>query len=246
MKEIVFFEDQDIQLAVPFSPEAETVWLSANQMAQLFDRDEKTIRKHINKVFADGEIDRGNNTQKMRVDGVKQTVAFYNLDIILSVGYRVNSKRGIAFRRWANTVLKDYILKGYAVNDNRLKQLGKVVRLMQRAENALEARQVLSVIEKYNLALDLLDDYDHQRMEKPSGKDATYILGYGECKSVIDAMRFGSESELFGREKDDSFKGSIGNIYQSFAGEDIYPSLEEKAANLLYLVTKNHSLQIIH
>lgn len=241
MKEIIFFKDQDIQLEVPFSPEKETVWLSANQMAKLFDRDEKTIRKHVNKVFSDGEIDRENNTQKMRVDGVKQPVSFYNLDIILSVGYRVNSKRGIAFRRWANAVLKDYIIKGYAVNDNRLTQLGQVVRLMRRAENSLEAKQVLSVIEKYNLALQLLDDYDHQVVKKPEGTPATYVLTYGECRKIIDGMTFGEKSELFGSEKDDSFKGSIGNIYQSFGGQEIYPSLEEKAANLLYLVTKNHS-----
>ena len=177
----------------------------------------------------------------MRVEGVKQSVAFYSLDVILGVGYRVNSKRGIAFRKWANSVLKQYIMQGYAINSRRMNQLGEVLRIMKRTENRLDANQVLSVIEKYSVALDLLDDYDHQAMKRPKGNDAIYILTYEECRSIINQMKFGERSDLFGNEKDDSFKGSIGNIYQSFAGQEIYPALEEKAANLLYLVTKNHS-----
>ena len=171
--------------------------------------------------------------KKMRVDGVKQLVPFYTLDVIISVGYRVKSKRGVEFRRWANSVLKQYILKGYAVNDNRIKQLGEVIRIMKRTEDALDSKQVLSVIEKYSSALDLLDAYDHQNMMRPEGNQAIYVLSYEECMEVIQSMRFGDESDLFGKEKDDSFKGSIGNIYQSFGGVDIYQSLEEKAANLL-------------
>lgn len=239
--EIVIFETEDKLISLPVSVEDETVWLSANQMSVLFDRDEKTIRKHINNVFLEEEVEKSNNTQKMRVDGVKQLVPFYTLDVIISVGYRVKSKRGVEFRRWANSVLKQYILKGYAVNDNRIKQLGEVIRIMKRTENELDSKQVLSVIEKYSNALDLLDSYDHQNMTRPEGNRATYVLTYEECKEVIQSMRFGNESDLFGREKDDSFKGSIGNIYQSFGGIDIYESLEEKAANLLYFVTKNHS-----
>ncbi|MBR5509052.1 MAG: virulence protein RhuM/Fic/DOC family protein [Lachnospiraceae bacterium] len=153
----------------------------------------------------------------------------------------MKSRRGVEFRRWANAVLKQYILKGYAVNHNRMKQLGEVIRLMKRTENALDSRQVLSVIEKYNTALDLLDAYDHQNMKRPKGTETVYHLTYEECRDVIAQMRFGNESELFGKEKDDSFRGSIGNIYQSFGGQDVYESLEEKAANLLYFVTKNHS-----
>ena len=210
-------------------------------MALLFERDEKTIRKHINNVFSESEVDKINNTQKMRVEGVKQLVPFYTLDVIISVGYRVKSKRGVEFRRWANSVLKQYILKGYAVNDNRIRQLGEVIRIMKRTENELDSKQVLSVIEKYSNALDLLDSYDHQNMTRPKGNKATYVLQYEECMKVIQSMRFGDESDLFGKEKDDSFKGSIGNIYQSCGGVDIYESLEEKAANLLYFVTKNHS-----
>ena len=231
--EIVFFETEDKLVTLPVAIENETVWLSANQMAVLFGRDEKTIRKHINNVFSEDEVDKNNNTQKMRVDGVKQLVPFYTLDVIISVGYRVKSKRGVEFRCWANSVLKQYILKGYAVNDNRIKQLGEVIRIMKRTEDALDSKQVLSVIEKYSSALDLLDAYDHQNMMCPEGNQAIYVLSYEECMEVIQSMRFGDESDLFGKEKDDSFKGSIGNIYQSFGGVDIYESLEEKAANLL-------------
>lgn len=231
--EIAIFETEDKLVTLPVAIEHETVWLSANQMAVLFGRDEKTIRKHINNVFSEDEVDKNNNTQKMRVDGVKQLVPFYTLDVIISVGYRVKSKRGVEFRRWANSVLKQYILKGYAVNDNRIKQLREVIRIMKRTEDALDSKQVLSVIEKYSSALDLLDAYDHQNMMCPEGNQAIYVLSYEECMEVIQSMRFGDESDLFGKEKDDSFKGSIGNIYQSFGGVDIYESLEEKAANLL-------------
>ena len=240
-KEIILFETEDKSVVLPVAVESETVWLSANQMALLFGRDEKTVRKHINNVFTEQEVDKENNTQKMRVDDVKQLVSFYNLDVIISVGYRVKSKRGVEFRKWANSVLKQYILKGYAVNNNRMKQLGEAIRIMKRTEHSLDGKQVLSVIEKYNTALELLDSYDHQTMKRPKGNEATYVLTYEECKDVIATMRFGDESDLFGKEKDDSFKGSIGNIYQSFAGQEIYETLEEKAANLLYFVTKNHS-----
>ena len=239
--ELVLFETEDnsVKLEVPY--DSETVWLSANQMAALFDRDEKTIRKHINNVFSEGEVDKDDNTQKMRVVGVKQKVPFYTIDVIISVGYRVKSKRGVEFRKWANSVLKQYILQGYAVNNNRIAQLGEVIQIMKRTQNALDSRQVLNVIQKYSKALELLDSYDHQNMERPKGNTATYELTYEECKEVISQMRFGAESDLFGKEKDDSFKGSIGNIYQSFAGQELYQTLEEKAAHLLYFVTKNHS-----
>ena len=196
---------------------------------------------NINNVFNEGEVEKENNTQKMRVVGVTQLVPFYSLDVIISVGYRVKSQRGVEFRRWANSVLKQYILQGYAINQRRIQQLGEVIRIMKRTENELDSKQILSVIERYNNALDLLDAYDHQTMKRPKGNKTSYVLTYEECVDVIQSMRFGDESDLFGREKDDSFKGSIGNIYQSFGGSDVYESLEEKAANLLYFVTKNHS-----
>ena len=239
--EIVLFETEDRNIVLPVNVEKDTVWLSANQMAILFERDEKTIRKHVNNVFSEEEVNRDNNTQKMRVDGVKQSVPFYSLDVIISVGYRVKSKRGVEFRKWANSVLKQYILQGYAVNNSRISQLGEVIQIIKRTENALDSKQVLTVIEKYSEALELLDSYDHQNMTRPKGNTSTYELTYEECREVIANMRFGDESDLFGKEKDDSFKGSIGNIYQSFGGRDVYPTLEEKAAHLLYFVTKNHS-----
>ncbi len=239
--EIIIFETADKSISLPVSVKSDTVWLSANQMAMLFERDEKTIRKHINNVFLEEEVEKEINTQKMRVDGVKQPVIFYTLDVIISVGYRVKSKRGVEFRRWANSVLKEYIIKGYAVNHNRMNQLNEVIRVMKRAENRLDTKQVLTVVERYSQALEMLDAYDHQNMTRPKGKSAVYRLTYEECRNVINDMSFGAESGLFGNEKDDSFKGSIGAIYQSFDGADLYPSLEEKAANLLYFVTKNHS-----
>ena len=239
--EIIIFETADKSITLPVSVESDTVWLSANQMAELFERDEKTIRKHINNVFAEEEVEKENNTQKMRVDGVKQLVPFYTLDVIISVGYRVKSKRGVEFRRWANSVLKEYIIKGYSVNYNRMNQLNEVIRIMKRVEEKLDTKQVLSVVERYSQALDLLDAYDHQSMTRPKGSKAIYVLTYEECRKIIDDMKYIDRSSLFGNEKDESFKGSIGAIYQSFDGEDVYPTLEEKAANLLYFVTKNHS-----
>ncbi len=243
--EIVLFETEDKKVTLSVPVEKETVWLNRHQMAELFDRDVKTIGKHItNALKEELDISTVANFATVQKEGnreVNRNIEYYNLDVIISVGYRVKSKRGVEFRRWANSVLKQYILKGYAVNHNRMNQLNEVIRIMKRTENSLDAKQVLTVIERYNTALDLLDDYDHQRMKRPKGNDTIYRLTYEECREVIDKMKFSSDSDLFGNEKDDSFKGSIGNIYQSFGDEDVYPSAEEKAANLLYFVTKNHS-----
>ena len=239
--EIVIFEtgDKSVTLNVPI--EQETVWLTQAQMVELFQRDVSVISRHIRNIFKEEELTEESNLHFLQIANSDKPVAFYSLDVIISVGYRVKSQRGVEFRRWANNVLKQYILQGYAVNQNRIKQLGEVIRVMKRTENALDSKQVLSVIERYNEALELLDAYDHQTLTRPKGNKATYILTYEECMEVIQSMRFDAESDLFGREKDDSFKGSIGNIYQSFGNVDIYASLEEKAANLLYFVTKNHS-----
>ena len=240
--EIILFETDDNKVVIPVQINEDTVWLNRNQMAQLFDRDIKTIGKHINNALRE-ELD-STVVAKFATtasDGKTYQMDYYNLDMIISVGYRVKSKRGIEFRKWANRVLRDYILRGYALNEERMQQLGEVVRLMKRTHRSLDSEQVLSVIERYSSALNLLDDYDHQRIKRPKGTNAIYTLTYEECRSVIDHMKFGDESNLFGKEKDDSFKGSIGNIYQSFDGHDIYPTLQEKAANLLYFVTKNHS-----
>ena len=239
--ELVLFKDGEINLEVPVIPEEETVWLNQAQMVELYGRDISVISRHIRNIFKEGELDKESNLHFLQIANSDRPVAFYSLDVIISVGYRVKSHRGIAFRKWANGVLKKYILRGYAVNDNRMKQLGEVVRLMKRAQKSLDSKQVLSVIENYSRALELLDDYDHQRMKRPQGISSSYVLTYEECRRLIDQMKYGKESDLFGTEKDDSFKGSIGNIYQSFAGEEVYPTLQEKAANLLYFVTKNHS-----
>jgi len=239
--EIVLFETEDKSIALPVAIEEETVWLTQGQMIELFDRDQSVISRHINNVFKENEVEKKSNMHFLHIANSDKPVAYHSLDVIISVGYRVKSKRGVEFRKWANSVLKQYILQGYAVNNNRINQLGEVIRIMKRTENILDSKQVLSVIEKYSTALELLDSYDHQRMTRPSGNEATYVLTYEECREVIATMRFGNESDLFGKEKDDSFKGSIGNIYQSYAGQEIYASLEEKAANLLYFVTKNHS-----
>lgn len=242
-KDIVLFETMDKQVTLQVPVEGETVWLTQAQMAELFDTARSSIAYHIGNIFKEGELESDTSVEifDRSESNASRPPKYYNLDVIISVGYRVKSKRGVEFRKWANSVLKQYILKGYAVNDNRLKQLGEVVRLLKRTENSLDSKQVLSVIERYSQALDLLDEYDHQTLKRPKGIESIHVLTYDECMDVISKMRFGNESDLFGREKDDSFKGTIGNIYQSFGGTDLYPTMEEKAANLLYLVTKNHS-----
>lgn len=212
-------------------------------MSELFDTARSSIAYHISNIFKEKELDKDTSVEifDRSEKSASRPPQYYNLDVIISVGYRVKSKRGVEFRKWANSVLRQYILQGYAVNNNRINQLGEVIQIMKRTENSLDSKQVLTVIEKYSEALDMLDSYDHQNMARPKGNTATYELSYDECRAVIAKMRFGDKSELFGKEKDDSFKGSIGNIYQSFAGQDVYPTLEEKAAHLLYFVTKNHS-----
>ena len=243
--ELILFETEDRSVTLTVPVNQEMVWLSRNQMAELFDRDIKTIGKHINNALKE-ELDNSTVAKFATVQNeggreVERLIEYYNLDVIISVGYRVKSKRGVDFRKWANSVLRQYILRGYAVNNNRIAQLGEVIQIMKRTQNSLDSKQVLSVIERYSTALDLLDAYDHQNMSRPKGNVATYVLTYEECMDIIASMRFGDESDIFGKEKDGSFEGSIGNIYQSFAGQDLYPTLEEKAAHLLYFVTKNHS-----
>ena len=200
--EIVIFETEDKEVKLPATVEDETVWLNQNQMIELFGRDQSVISRHIRNVFKEHEVDEKSNMHFLHIANSNKPVAFYSLDVIISVGYRVKSKRGVEFRRWANSVLKQYILKGYAVNDNRIKQLGEVIRIMKRTEDELDSKQVLSVIEKYSNALDLLDSYDHQNMTRPQGNRATYVLSYEECMEAIQSMRFGNESDLFGREKE--------------------------------------------
>lgn len=249
--EIYHSQDGSVQLNVKL--ENETVWLSANQMAMLFDRDAKTIRKHINNVFADGELAKESNTQKMRVANSDKPVSFYNLDVIISVGYRVKSRQGVQFRQWATSVLKQYLIKGYVVNQqiklDRYNDLKDVVRLMSRSivlqDNVTtdEYSGLFNVISDYVYALDTLDQYDYQSLSiSKTTKEEPFRATYDNAMEVINALKekFGG-SKWFANEKDDSFKSSIGQIYQTFGGEELYPSVEEKAAMLLYLVVKNHS-----
>ena len=242
--EIVVFKDNEIELNVNLSTEENTVWLNANQMALLFDKDEKTIRKHINNVFKDNELDENNNTQKMRVVGVKQLVSFYTLDVIISVGYRVKSQRGIIFRQWANKVLKQYLVHGYAVNEKRLKALNKTVQIQSEiiaGIAGIEADEVLRVVNEYSKALELLDKYDHQCITAPEGNKCIYWLKYDECMQLIKNMEFSASSGIFGLEKEPGKLESIlSAIYQTAFGQEVYPTLEEKAANLLYFVVKDH------
>ncbi len=250
--EIIIFENQDVKLEVNMKDE--TVWLNAEQMAQLFERDYKTIRKHINNALNEELKDEvvvakfENTTEHGAIKGKTQThmVDFYNLDMIISVGYRVKSNNGILFRKWATKVLKDYMLKGYAVNQKRLEYLEKTIKLIDianRIDERLEgndAKEILKVIGDYSKALDLLDDYDHRTLKKIDGNIDERKIEYNECLNVIDKLRFNQESSLFAVERDKGLESIIGNIYQSFAGQDIYKSIEEKGANFLYLVVKNH------
>ncbi|WP_417468328.1 RhuM family protein [Leyella stercorea] len=249
--EIYRSQDGSVQLNVKL--ENETVWLSANQMAMLFDRDAKTIRKHINNVFADGELTKESNTHFLRVANSDKPVPFYNLDVIISVGYRVKSQQGVQFRRWATSVLKQYLIKGYAINQqiklDRYNELKDVVRLMSRAVGLQdkvttdEYSGLFNVISDYVYALDTLDQYDYQSLSiSKTTKEESFRATYDNAMEAINALKekFGG-SKWFANEKDDSFKSSIGQIYQTFGGEELYPSVEEKAAMLLYLVVKNHS-----
>ena len=249
--EIYRSQDGSVQLNVKL--ENETVWLSANQMAMLFDRDAKTIRKHINNVFADDELTKESNTHFLRVANSDKPVPFYNLDVIISVGYRVKSQQGVQFRRWATSVLKQYLIKGYAINQqiklDRYNELKDVVRLMSRAVGLQdkvttdEYSGLFNVISDYVYALDTLDQYDYQSLAiSKTTKDEPFRATYDNAMEAINALKekFGG-SKWFANEKDDSFKSSIGQIYQTFGGEELYPSVEEKAAMLLYLVVKNHS-----
>ena len=183
--EIVVFESSDnaVRLEVPVNQE--TVWLSQSQMTQLFGVDRTVITRHIGNIFKEGELEQESNVQKMHIANADRPTQFYNLDVIISVGYRVKSQRGVEFRRWANGVLKQYLLEGYAVNKSRIAELGKMIRLMKRSEQMLDAPQVLSVIQRYNDALELLDDYDHQALRRPEGHASTYVLAYEECRELI-------------------------------------------------------------
>ena len=246
--EIIIFENQDVKLEVNMKDE--TVWLNTEQIAQLFDRDYKTIRKHINNALEeelDGStVSKFATVQKEGQREVIRNIDYYNLDMIISVGYRVKSKNGVIFRKWANNVLKEYLINGYAVNKKRLEYLEKTVKLIDIANRidtelkGSESREIIKVISEYSNALNLLDDYDYKRINKPKGITNDKIITYEECIDVINKLKFNNESSLFALERNKGLKEIIGTIYNTFDGKDLYSTIEEKASNFLYLIIKNH------
>ncbi len=245
--EIILFENQDVKLEV--SLKDETVWLTQKQMAELFDKDRRTITRHIQNIYKDEELDENSVCsffEHTAEDGKKYKVQYYNLDMIISVGYRVKSKNGILFRKWATKVLKDYMIKGYAVNQKRLEYLEKTIKLIDIANRiderleATDAKEILRVIGSYSKALDLLDDYDHRTLKKIKGTTDNRVIKYQDCLDIIHKLKFNERSEIFGIERDRGLESIIRNIYQSFNNQDVYKSIEEKAANFLYLIVKNH------
>lgn len=250
--EIILFENQGVKLEVNLKDE--TVWLNLEQMAELFNRDKSVISRHIKNAISEELKDEqviakfATTTKHGAIKGKTQThmVDYYSLDMIISIGYRVKSTQGIAFRKWATNVLKDYMLKGYAVNQKRLEYLEKTVKLIDianRMDERLEgndAKEILKVIGDYSKALNLLDDYDHRTLVKIEGKLDDRKIEYGDCIDIINKLRFNSESTLFAVERDKGLESIIGNIYQTFGGHDVYKSIEEKGSNFLYLIVKNH------
>lgn len=251
---IILFENQEVKLEVNMKDE--TVWLSLEQMAELFSRDRTVIVRHINNIFKDNELDKNevcakfaHTTKHGAISDKSQTreLIYYNLDMIISVGYRVKSKNGVIFRKWATKVLKDYMIKGYAVNQKRLEYLEKTIKLIDIAGRidaelkGSEAWEIIKVINNYSSALSLLDDYDHKRITKPMGTKNDKQVTYEDCMNIIGKLKFNSDSNLFALERNEGLKEVIGTIYQSFDGKDLYSTIEEKASNFLYLITKNHT-----
>ena len=248
--EILLFENQDVKLEVNMKDDS--VWLTQGQMAELFNTSRTNIIEHISNIYSDEELDKNSTCQdfrQVRKEGkrtVTRTIPFYNLDMIISVGYRVNSKQGIIFRKWATSILKDYMIKGYAVIQKRLEYLEKTVKLIDIAGRidinlkGNEAQEIIKVINNYSNALNLLDDYDHRRIIKPNGTINENKINYEDCMSIVNKLKFSSDSDLFALERDNGVEAIIFDIYQTFDGKDLYSSIEEKAANFLYLIIKNH------
>lgn len=239
--EIVLFESSDSTVTLPVSLEDETVWLSQAQMSELFGRTQPVIARHIRNAFSEGEVDEQSNMHYLHIPSSERPVAFYSLDVIISVGYRVKSQRGVEFRRWATDVLRRYLLRGHVESERRLRQLGVVTRVIERIPEDVGAREILDIVESYTEAFGLLDRYDRASVERPGGTREVFRLDYEECLALISQMRARFSSDVFGVPRDESFRSSVAVIYQSFGGVELYPSVEEKAANLLYLVIKNHS-----
>ena len=242
--DLVRFTDNDFELDVRADSEKETVWLTQEEIAVLFDAARSTVTYHINNIFSNQELEENTSVEKFDGRVNYRPAKLFNLDVILAVGYRVKSKRGIAFRRWANKVLKDYLVKGYAVNEKRLENLNKTIDIQNRMlaySLNIDKEELAKVINEYTRALDLLDNYDHQTLAKPKGDKALYVMSYQEARDIIDSMKFNDMSEVFGVEKEQGkLNGIIEQVYQNVFGQELYPSLEEKAAHLLYFLVKDH------
>ncbi|MBR0294583.1 MAG: virulence RhuM family protein [Bacilli bacterium] len=244
--QLVKFEDGDFTLDVRTDQENETVWLSLDEMALLFERDRSVIGKHVNNALKE-ELDKKSVWAKFArtgSDNKTYSVDYYNLDMIISVGYRVKSQRGILFRKWANRVLKDYLIQGYVVNQKKLDSLGKIIEIQNKMlaySLDIDKEELTRVIDEYTRALDLLDSYDHQTLEKPKGSQSEYVMTYQEAREIINLMKFTNMSSVFGVEKEPGkLNGIIAQIYQHVFGKELYPSVEEKAAHLLYFLVKDH------
>ena len=239
--QIVLFESNDREVTIPVNLDSQTVWLTQAQMAQLFDRSIGVVSRHIKNVFAEGELEQKSNLHILQKCSSDRPTTLYSLDVIISVGYRVKSQRGVEFRRWATNVLHRYIIQGHVENERRLEQLGTIAQIIERLPEDLGSREILDIVESYINVFKLLDEYDRESIDRPKGQTGVYTLEYELCMRLIAQMRSRFTSDLFGVEKDESFRSSISVINQSFGGQDLYLSVQEKAANLLYLIIKNHS-----
>ena len=246
--EIITFKDGEFSLDVKADFAKDTVWLTKDEISKLFDRDRSVITRHINNIYEDHELDQKSTCAKNAhiplTRNRKYESEIYNLDVIISVGYRVKSNRGVMFRQWANSVLKDYLIKGYAVNEKRMINLNKTINIETRmlaTKFDIQTEELSYVIDQYTRALNLLDDYDHQCVKPVKGKQATYVITYDECRKLINSMKFGNSSDVFGVEKEEGkLNGIIAAVYQNVFGEEVYKSLESKAAHLLYFLVKDH------
>lgn len=242
--EIMIFETKDNEIKLTVPVENETVWLTQAQMTELFQVDRTVITRHVNNVFKENELLRKSNVQKMHIPNSDRPVQFYSLEVIISVGYRVKSNRGVEFRQWANSVLKQYIMQGYAINEKRLAALQRTVDIqtkMLASTLEVDEAELLKAVNLYTNALMLLDQYDHQSIKKPAGNKAIYRITYEDCRNMVNEMEDSFHSDVFGVEKEKGkVEGILAAVYQSAFGKDAYPSLEEKAANLLYFMIKDH------
>ena len=242
--ELVRFTDNGFELDVRADLQHDTVWLTQDEIARLFGAARSTVTYHINNIFSSEELDKNTSVEKFDGRVNYRPSKFYNLDVILAVGYRIGSQRGIAFRRWANEILKDYLIKGYAVNEKRLEALNKTIDIQNRMlaySLNIDKDEISKVINEYTRALDLLDNYDHQCLEKPKGSKSDYVMTYLEAREIIDSMKFNETSNVFGVEKEQGkLNGIIEQVYQNVFGQELYPSIEEKAAHLLYFLVKDH------